>query len=194
MELTKARSVLRSNGLPKPRLVGSLNMSEAKSATIPNGIKFLFGGSAGMFATCFVQPLDLVKNRMQVTKTAGGAKPSTFSVISGVIKNEGISTLYNGLSAGLLRQATYTTTRLGIYTWLFETFSSEGNPPGFFMKAALGMSAGGCGAFVGTPAEVALIRMTSDGTLPVDQRRNYSSVFNALARISREEGVTTRLS
>lgn len=79
----------------------------------------------------------------------------------------------------------------GVYTWLFETFTTEGKPPGFFMKAALGMTAGGCGAFVGTPAEVALIRMTSDGTLPVDQRRNYSSVFNALARIAREEGVTT---
>jgi Mitochondrial carrier protein len=30
-------------------------------------VKFLFGGSAGMAATCFVQPLDLVKNRMQVS-------------------------------------------------------------------------------------------------------------------------------
>ena len=101
-------------------------------------------------------------------------KPSTVSVITGVIKNEGITTLYNGLSAGLLRQATYTTTRLGIYTWLFETFSKDGKAPNFFMKAALGMTAGGVGAFVGTPAEVALIRMTSDGSLPVDQRRNYS--------------------
>ena len=43
---------------------------------------------------------------------------------------------------------------MGIYTWLFETFTSDGNPPGFFMKAGLGMAAGGCGAFVGTPAEV----------------------------------------
>jgi len=145
-----------------------------------------------MAATCFVQPLDLVKTRMQVLKSAEGAKKATtLSVISGVIKNEGISTLYNGLSAGLLRQATYTTTRLGIYTWLFETFSTEGVPPGFFMKAALGMTAGGVGAFVGTPAEVALIRMTSDGSLPVDKRRNYTSVFNALARIYKEEGVTT---
>merc|ERR1712112_243725 len=131
------------------------------------------------------------KNRMQVSKSAGGAKPSTISVISGVIKNEGFSTLYNGLSAGLLRQATYTTTRLGIYTWLFETFTTEGKAPGFFMKAALGMTAGGAGAFVGTPAEVALIRMTSDGSLPADQRRNYSSVFNAIARIYKEEGLTT---
>ena len=46
------------------------------------------------------------------------------------------------------------------------------------------MTAGGCGAFVGTPAEVALIRMTSDGSLPADKRRNYTSVFNALARLS----------
>jgi len=53
------------------------------------------------------------------------------------------------------------------------------------------MTAGGSAAFVGTPAEVALIRMTSDGSLPVDKRRNYSSVFNAIARIYKEEGVTT---
>ena len=112
-------------------------------ATIPTpiSIKFLFGGTAGKAATCFVQPLDLVKTRMQVNKGVEGAvKPSTFSVISNIIKNEGISTFYTGLTAGLLRQATYTTTRLGIYTWLFENFSTEGVPPGFFMKAALGRS------------------------------------------------------
>lgn len=41
------------------------------------------------------------------------------------------------LSAGLLRQATYTTTRLGIYTILFEKMtSSDGRPPSFLMKVA----------------------------------------------------------
>lgn len=64
-----------------------------------------------MFATCFVQPLDLVKTRMQVTKTVAGKKPSSASVLLGVVKNEGVATLYTGLSAGLLRQALYTTTR-----------------------------------------------------------------------------------
>merc|ERR1719219_1275193 len=145
-----------------------------------------------MAATCFVQPLDLVKNRMQVMKSDGGKRPSSLTVISNVVKNEGFFTLYNGLSAGLLRQATYTTTRLGIYTWLFENFSSpDGSPPNFFMKAALGMTAGATGAFVGTPAEVALIRMTSDGHLPPDKRRNYKNVFDALFRMYREEGITT---
>ena len=35
----------------------------------------------------------------------------------------------------------------------------------FATKAACGMVAGGIGAFIGTPAEISLIRMTSDGRL-----------------------------
>ena len=46
-----------------------------------------------------------------------------------------------------------------------------------------------CLQFVGTPAEVALVRMTADGRLPEAEKRNYRSVFDALARISRQEGV-----
>jgi len=161
--------------------------------TIPIYVKLAFGASAGMGATCFVQPLDLVKNRMQVMKVAPGAqKPSSASVLMGVVRNEGLFTLYNGLSAGLLRQFLYTGSRLGIYTTLFDNFSGkDGSPPSFFVKAGIGMVAGCCGAFVGCPAEVALIRMTSDGNLPADQRRNYKSAFDALFRIAREEGVTT---
>ena len=64
-----------------------------------------------------------------------------------------------------MRQATYTTTRLGVYTVLFEHFSQDGKPPSFLTKAGIGVTSGLCGAFVGTPAEVALIRMTSDGRL-----------------------------
>lgn len=55
----------------------------------------------------------------------------------------------------------------------------------------MGMTAGAAGAMVGTPAEVALIRMTADGRLPIAERRNYNGVFNALIRITREEGLLT---
>ena len=49
--------------------------------------------------------------------------------------------MYSGLSAGLLRQATYTTTRLGIYTVLFEHFTEEdGTPPGFIYKVIINIS------------------------------------------------------
>ncbi|XP_076645949.1 mitochondrial 2-oxoglutarate/malate carrier protein [Halictus rubicundus] len=152
--------------------------------TVPNAVKFLFGGTAGMAATCFVQPLDLIKNRMQLS----GTKTSTMSVVSSIVKKEGILAFYSGLSAGLLRQGTYTTTRLGIYNWLFE-IASKNNQSGFVVKALIGSAAGCVGAFVGTPAEVALIRMTADGRLPLAERRNYKNVFNALVRILREEGI-----
>ena len=104
-----------------------------------------------MAATCFVQPLDLVKNRMQLAGAGGqGTRYKTsLHAIQSIAKSEGVLAMYSGLSAGLLRQATYTTTRLGIYTWLFEYFSRDGKPPSFAMKAGLGMAAGVCGAFVG---------------------------------------------
>ncbi|XP_053597835.1 mitochondrial 2-oxoglutarate/malate carrier protein [Microplitis demolitor] len=162
-------------------------MSTQKSeATVPNKIKFLISGLSGMAATCFVQPLDLIKNRMQLS----GKKTSTLSIVSSIAKNEGLLAMYSGLSAGLMRQATYTTTRLGVYTWLFELASKE-SQPNFFIKAGLGMTAGAVGAFVGNPAEVALIRMTADGRLPQAERRMYKNVFDALFRITREEGVLT---
>jgi len=46
-------------------------------------------------------------------------------------------------------------------------------------------------AYIGTPAEVALIRMTADGKLPPAERRGYKNAFNALYRISKEESVAT---
>lgn len=143
-----------------------------------------------MGATCFVQPLDLVKNRMQVATSK--EHKTSLHVLRHVIRSEGVTALYSGLSAGLLRQATYTTTRLGIYTWLFEKASGpNGEPPSFLVKAGLGMAAGVVGSFVGTPAEVSLIRMTSDGRLPPAERRNYKNVVDALVRMTREEGLFT---
>ena len=36
-----------------------------------------------------------------------------------IARRQGVGALYRGLSAGLLRQATYTTARLGIYDTIF---------------------------------------------------------------------------
>ena len=55
----------------------------------------------------------------------------------------------------------------------------------------MGSSSGGMAAIIGNPADVAIVRMTVDSKLPVEQRRGYSSVFNAWARIVKEEGLAT---
>jgi len=114
-----------------------------------------------------------------------------FSVAGQVIKESGVSGLYRGLSAGLLRQATYTTARLGIFNSLSEYLKKRmpnGEPLPLYQKAETGLAAGGLGALVGSPADLSLIRMQADSTLPADQRRNYKGVGDALTRIVREEG------
>jgi solute carrier family 25 oxoglutarate transporter 11 len=96
------------------------------------------------------------------------------------------------LSAGLLRQATYTTTRLGVYQYLEDGYRTKyGVLPAFQWKLLFGMLSGGIGAIIGTPAEITLVRMTADGRLPVAERRNYKHAFDAVARIAREEGIIT---
>lgn len=164
-------------------------MSEKKK---PVYIQYLFGGLSGIGATCVVQPLDLVKTRMQISGMGGAAKEynNTFDAIGKIIKREGTLALYKGLSAAIMRQATYTTTRLGVYTSLNDSYKSKFNKaPNLFESMGMGMTAGAVGSFVGNPCELILIRMTADGRLPVAERRNYTNFFNAFFRIAREEGV-----
>jgi len=52
--------------------------------------------------------------------------------------------------------------RLGVYNILLEKFTVDGQTPGFLAKASLGLTAGAIGAFCGTPADVALVRMCVD--------------------------------
>lgn len=147
---------------------------------------FANGGASGMMATCIIQPIDMVKVRLQL-----GATGSPLAVASAIVKQDGVGALYKGLSAGILRQATYTTARLGIYQMFFDALTNhnDGKAIPLYQKAGAGLAAGGLGAMAGSPADLSLIRMQSDATLPLERRRNYTSVVNALTRIVKEEGV-----
>jgi solute carrier family 25 oxoglutarate transporter 11 len=79
---------------------------------------------------------------------------------------------------------------MGIYKTLSDNYTAK--HPGLipiWWKAAFSLTAGGVGSLFGNPADLALIRMQADNTLPEAQRRNYNGVVNALTRIVREEGV-----
>ncbi|RYP08783.1 hypothetical protein DL764_001694 [Monosporascus ibericus] len=158
-------------------------------------LPFVNGGLAGMTATTFIQPVDMVKVRLQLAGegVATGPKPSPLSVTRDILAQGKALDLYTGISAGLLRQAVYTTARIGFFDTFMGAFKSRakerGTQIGFLERAAAGLGAGGVAAFIGNPADLALIRMQSDGLKPVAQRQNYKSVFDATARIVRSEGV-----
>lgn len=158
-------------------------------------LPFINGGISGMVATTVIQPVDMIKVRIQLAGEgkAGGPKPTPLSVTREILASGKALDLYTGLSAGLLRQAVYTTARLGF----FDTFmghltsraKSNGQSVGFKERAGAGLAAGGLAAMVGNPADLALIRMQSDGLKPVAERKNYKSVIDALGSIARSEGI-----
>ncbi|XP_044508031.1 mitochondrial uncoupling protein 5-like [Mangifera indica] len=107
-----------------------------------------------------------------------------------IIRTEGVAALFSGVSATILRQTLYSTTRMGLYDILRNKWANQesGSLP-LLHKIAAGLIAGGIGAAVGNPADVAMVRMQADGRLPIDQRRNYKSVVDALSQMSKQEGV-----
>ncbi|XP_068647564.1 mitochondrial dicarboxylate/tricarboxylate transporter DTC-like [Aristolochia californica] len=146
---------------------------------------FANGGASGMLATCVIQPVDMIKVRIQLGQGSG------LHVVKSMLREEGVGAFYKGLSAGLLRQATYTTARLGTFRVITNKAieANEGKPLPLYQKALCGLTAGAIGACIGSPADLALIRMQADATLPVAQRRNYTNAFHALYRIIADEGV-----
>lgn len=163
-----------------------------KDAAIPTPLKYLFGGLAAVSSTCVMHPMDLVKTRMQVASGNGTKHPTSIGVIKTAIRNDGVIGLYRGLGASVLRQSIYSTTRIGVYTSLSEFFRDRyQSAPSLNMTICIAAFAGATGAYVGNPADVGLIRIMTDARLPSADRRNYTSVFNALSRIVKEEGVLT---
>jgi solute carrier family 25 oxoglutarate transporter 11 len=159
-------------------------------------LPFVNGGLAGMTATTVIQPVDMIKVRLQLAgegvKT--GPKSTPITVFRDILAQGKVMDLYTGLSAGLLRQAVYTTARLGFFDTFMKRLSAsaaqKGNKIGFKERAGAGLAAGGLAAMIGNPADLALIRMQSDGLKPPAQRSNYTSVIDALTRIAKSEGIT----
>lgn len=75
---------------------------------------------------------------------------------------------------------------LNLMEWAKE--QKQGKPLSLLDRCVISITAGGIGAVVGNPADLCLIRMQADKTLPVEQRRNYTHVGNAMARVVKEEG------
>lgn len=147
--------------------------------------KWYFGGCASAGAACCTHPLDLLKVHLQ-TQTQG--KIGLIQMGVKVFKSDGIFGLYNGLTASLLRQMTYSMTRFGIYETVKKELDKPGRSMPFYEKVLLGGFAGFVGGFVGTPADMVNVRMQNDVKLPPAQRRNYKHAIDGLYRVIRDEG------
>lgn len=162
------------------------------------------GMISGCTGTMIIQPIDMIKVRLQIKneelgilksqgKPVENVKLGFVSMAKTIMGESGALGLYKGLSSALMRQVFYATTRLGLYKILSEGHKKkikQDTIPTYY-KVLFGITSGVLGCLVGNPADLCLVRIQSDTQLPVEQRRNYTGFFNAIGRIIKEEGVLT---
>lgn len=164
--------------------------SKPSTDVIPLPTRMVLSAVAGMGAATFCHPLDVIRVQMQTFSYKNTAEAAV-----SIYRSAGfVNGLYSGISAAYLRQWLYGSCRMGIYSYLLEEAKNKNGGRSdtipFSTKLGMGCISGGIGSFVGTPSEVALVRMSADSRLPPAERRNYTSVANCLVRIFREEGPT----
>src|SRR5689334_2482245 len=91
---------------------------------------FVIGGLSGLTATTFIQPVDMLKVRIQIkaedlAKSGQKGSVSPFVVMKEIHASGGIAGFYRGIDSAYARQIFYTTSRLGIYKSMFDYFKEK---------------------------------------------------------------------
>lgn len=108
--------------------------------------KWYFGGCASALAACVTHPLDLLKVHLQTAKST-----KEFNLMQRTVKIiqvQGYLALYNGLTASLFRQMTYSTTRFGLYEILKQSVDEDPRRLPFHQKVLLAAISGAAGGFM----------------------------------------------
>ncbi|VEL36179.1 unnamed protein product [Protopolystoma xenopodis] len=155
-----------------------------------------FGGVASAMAAACTHPLDLIKVHLQ---TQQKRELGMISMGIRVFKNDGLFALYNGLSASVLRQLTYSMTRFGLY----ESYkNSKGvSKMSFAESAGVSMASGFVGGInaerhegIRSPkTQVCLLNIFSGIEIFLIEMctfiiYSYKHAIDGLIRVAREEG------
>ena len=119
-------------------------------------------GGAAVFTVTFIHPIDVIKTRLQIAGEAG-RQTKQYNGISGVVKvilaDEGAAAFYKGIGAAWMREASYTSLRLGLYDPMKQLVGANTPDAGVGSKFLAGALAGSLASTVGNPFDVLKTRM-----------------------------------
>lgn len=186
------RRPLAMTAASKPRPGLDVPAREANGDAFTQLTQFGAGALAGLVNTLVLSPLDVVKTRLQVQGSA--AVPPTnyrglFHALSCMLRQEGLSSYYRGLSASLAAFVP----NWAIYWYSYETFKRTYTPRGTrstpFVHVFAALSAGAITAVTTAPFWTLKSRLQVDMTSAPAQRI-YRSVPHGLRKIIAEEGIS----
>ncbi|XP_074130970.1 mitochondrial brown fat uncoupling protein 1 isoform X2 [Sminthopsis crassicaudata] len=162
------------------------------SAVPPSpGVKFLGAGAAACIADLVTFPLDTAKVRLQIQGEAQSAGAVRYKGVLGTIvtlvKTEGPRSLYSGLHAGLQRQMSFASIRIGLYDTAKQFYNNGRETAGIGSRILAGCTTGGLAVIVAQPTDVVKVRLQAQSNLSGAKPR-YTGTFHAYKTIATEEG------
>eukprot|EP01113_Clastostelium_recurvatum_P041917 TRINITY_DN6735_c0_g1_i1.p1 TRINITY_DN6735_c0_g1~~TRINITY_DN6735_c0_g1_i1.p1 ORF type:complete len:322 (+),score=31.93 TRINITY_DN6735_c0_g1_i1:44-967(+) len=163
----------------------------------PAWTKFVYGGVSCMAAACVTNPIDVVKTRLQLQGELTKRNPSEplryRGFIQGgvqVVRDEGIMGLYKGLFPSILREASYSTLRMGGYDVIKEMLGGyDARSTPLWVKITAGATSGAIGAAICSPTDLVKVRMQAQGVPGKASAYHYPSTLSAFGIIYKGEGV-----
>ncbi|XP_030045244.1 mitochondrial brown fat uncoupling protein 1 [Microcaecilia unicolor] len=159
------------------------------------GVKFLSAGTAACIADLITFPLDTAKVRLQVQgeSTVHGALKTikykgVFGTITTIIQTEGPKSLYNGLVAGLQRQMSFASIRIGLYDTVKLFYTRGKENAGIGSRILAGCTTGALAVTVAQPTDVVKVRLQAQTNLQ-GMKKRYDGTLHAYKTIATEEGV-----
>jgi hypothetical protein len=142
-----------------------------------------------MAAALVTNPIDVLKIRLQIQ---GNTSPKRYTgFIQGglrIFQEEGLRGLYRGITASLMREASYSSLRLAGYDLVKELLASSNETPSntpLWKKAVSGLTSGASAAAIANPADLVKVRMQAFSGAGASR---YSSTWAALADIYTKNG------
>ncbi|XP_060119943.1 putative mitochondrial transporter UCP3 [Heteronotia binoei] len=159
-------------------------------------VKFLSAGTAACIADLCTFPLDTAKVRLQIqgeskaSRTAKNVKyKGVFGTMATMVRLEGPKSLYNGLVAGLQRQMSFASIRIGLYDSVKQLYTPKGSDnTSIFTRLLAGCTTGAMAVTCAQPTDVVKVRFQAHITM-VGGPKKYNGTVDAYRTIAREEGV-----
>ncbi|XP_077579216.1 dicarboxylate carrier UCP2-like [Stigmatopora nigra] len=160
-------------------------------------IKVLSAGAAGCVADLVTFPLDTAKVRLQIqgeSKALVRGQKATYRGVFGtiftIISSEGVRGLYTGLIAGLHRQMSFASVRVGLYDTMKDFYSGGSEDASIGIRLLAGCTTGAMAVAVAQPTDVVKIRFQAQGCKPRGSAgARYNGTMEAYRTIARVEGV-----
>ncbi|XP_041864375.1 mitochondrial uncoupling protein 2-like [Melanotaenia boesemani] len=172
-------------------MVGMKPTEVAPSAAV----KFFGAGTAACIADLITFPLDTAKVRLQIQGEAQKVEWSNavkyrgvFGTITTMVRTEGARSLYNGLVAGLQRQMSFASVRIGLYDSMKQFYTRGTESAGIVVRLMAGCTTGAMAVAFAQPTDVVKVRFQAQIRL-ADGEKRYNGTLDAYKTIARDEGV-----